>query len=353
MKGYYRRKNKLKKLVTALLALCIAASLAISCFAAEATNEGGIDVRVNGSIIAFPDAQPFIDKNDRTLIPVRFVAEELGADVSWNNEEQIAIIEQNGIRIDVPIGSNSITVTENGAARNVQMDTMAILSEDRTYVPIRYVAESLGAWVSYSDLFNTVQIYRDVLTPEEITRLHGYHDLTYEDNAKRVGESTYGLSDAIKLAVYPELAHFVGTYGFENANEWKLRNPGTANYKGNTTGITFKYGIQPDEDYAKLILAEAYSAAKDMATKGKMTVNFKSDLSNVYRSRCNSSGWSTVRGILTVSIPNAADIAWISSTYGDIIPNPILGETRSIDVEVFLTANETFGAYWREMYVLE
>jgi len=38
---------------------------------------------VNGTKINFPDAEPFIDENSRTQVPIRFVGEALGADVSW------------------------------------------------------------------------------------------------------------------------------------------------------------------------------------------------------------------------------------------------------------------------------
>jgi hypothetical protein len=159
-------------------ALCMTGAAADTTAAkSENIGSGALTVKYNGEEIVFPDAQPFIDENSRTLIPVRFVAETMGAKVSWNQEAQAAVIEQNGITVSVPIGSDTISITQDGSTSTVKMDTAALIREERTYVPIRYVAEALGAWVGYSDLFTTVQIYRDVLTPDEITRLHSSYDM--------------------------------------------------------------------------------------------------------------------------------------------------------------------------------
>jgi len=57
-----------------------------------------IRVVVNGTKINFPDAEPFIDENSRTQVPIRFVGEALGADVSWDgNTKKVTItLKANG-----------------------------------------------------------------------------------------------------------------------------------------------------------------------------------------------------------------------------------------------------------------
>lgn len=320
-----------------------------------------LTVKYNGEAITFPDAQPFVDENNRTLIPVRFVAETMGADVSWNSDAQAAVIKQNGITITVPIGSDTISVTKNGSTNTVKMDTQAVLANDRTYVPIRYVAESLGAWVSYSDLFTTVQIYKDKLTPEEIDRLHSYYDMSSGEYDKATGETSL-YTDEFLLTLYPQFAYFTGTYGFENANEWKLRNPNgiesltytwrtPTTYTGATSGDTYTYGEQPDIDFAKLILAEAYGVEKEINSAGKVTISLRTDLSCVYYSRHSTDAGTYVRGVLTVTIPQNADISWIKNNY-DFISNPKAGETRDIDVEVCVNTF-TPDVHWSEMTALK
>ncbi|SBW01102.1 exported hypothetical protein [uncultured Eubacteriales bacterium] len=326
----------------------------------ESIGSSVLTVKYNGEAVVFPDAQPFVDENSRKLIPVRFVAETMGADVSWNQETQTAVIEQNGITVSVPIGSDTITVTENGGTTAVKMDTAAISREERTYVPIRYVAEALGAWVSYSDLFTTVQIYRDVLAPADITRLHSYYDMSSGEYDKATGETPL-YTDEFLLTLYPEFAYFTGSYGFENANEWKLRNPNGSDtliytwkkpvtYTGITTGDTYTFGTQSDLDFAKLVLAEAYGVEDEINSAGKVKISLKTDLSCVYWSRHSSRAGTYVRGVLTVTIPENTDISWIKQNY-DFITNPKAGETRDIDVEIYVnTFTET--VYWNEMTAL-
>lgn len=134
----------MKKTISLIIALAVIVTAGLiggTAAAADATTAP--DVRVNTIKVAFPDAQPYVDNNSRTLIPVRFVTEALGADVSWNGKA--AVIVQDGITVTVPIGSSNITVEQNGTTRTVTMDTAAVIKEQRTFVPIRFVAEALGA----------------------------------------------------------------------------------------------------------------------------------------------------------------------------------------------------------------
>lgn len=361
----------MKKRISLLLAAVLAVSFVCATGAAavgtqtatapektESIGSSVLTVKYNGELVAFPDAQPFVDENNRTLIPVRFVAETMGAEVEWNRETQSAIIEQDGTSITVPIGSDTISVTLGGETNVLKMDTAAIVKEERTYVPIRYVAEALGAWVGYSPLFTTVQIYRDVLTPDEIDRLHGYYDMTREEALASEGKGTNDTANEDWERSFPEIAYFTGTHGFENANEWKLRNPNGIEvlkhparkpiaYVGRTSGLTYTYGAQPDLDFANLILAEARGVEKEINAEGKVTLSLKTDLSCVYASRHSNAASAYVRGVITVTIPNNADISWIKQNY-DFISQPKAGETREIDVEIRV---DTFTAniYWSEM----
>lgn len=53
-----------------------------------------VKVTLDGNEIYFPDAKPFIDQRDRVLVPIRFVLEPLGALVDWENESRTAVIKQ-------------------------------------------------------------------------------------------------------------------------------------------------------------------------------------------------------------------------------------------------------------------
>jgi len=53
-----------------------------------------VKVTLDGNEVYFPDAKPFIDERDRVLVPIRFVSEALGALVDWENESRTAVIKQ-------------------------------------------------------------------------------------------------------------------------------------------------------------------------------------------------------------------------------------------------------------------
>jgi len=89
------------------------------------------------------DVAPVI-VNERTMLPARFVAEALGAKVLWDrNTRTVSIIGEKAIAIT--IGSDTAYV--NGVA--VKLDSPAFIMDDRTYLPLRFIAENLGADVEW------------------------------------------------------------------------------------------------------------------------------------------------------------------------------------------------------------
>ena len=105
-----------------------------------------MSIKVNDNAVDFPDAKPFIDNNDRTQIPIRAVAEMLDSEVAWDDTSKTAkITSKTGDIVTLTIGSDIMTV--NG--ENVKMDTTAIIKDERTYIPVRFVAEVLGLTVEW------------------------------------------------------------------------------------------------------------------------------------------------------------------------------------------------------------
>ena len=88
------------------------------------------------------DVAPII-RNDRTMLPIRFVAKNLGAEVTWDAQFQKVSITKDDLKIEIIIGSPVAFV--NG--ENVTLDSPAFIENSRTYLPLRFVAENLGATV--------------------------------------------------------------------------------------------------------------------------------------------------------------------------------------------------------------
>lgn len=114
-----------------------------------------ISVTVNGKAVAWTDAEPFIDENSRTMVPLRAVAEALGLVVEWDGNNRIALFSKGSKIIYFPIDSMVAYTIEGGT---VTMDTAAVIVNDRTFAPIRYLAEYFGYTVGWDGATRTVLI---------------------------------------------------------------------------------------------------------------------------------------------------------------------------------------------------
>lgn len=86
-----------------------------------------------------------IVKNERTLVPVRFIAENFGAKVGWEDSTSRITISSKDNLVKLKIGDDKITVN-NVESR---LDVAAESINDRTYIPLRALAESLGKKVFF------------------------------------------------------------------------------------------------------------------------------------------------------------------------------------------------------------
>ena len=97
------------------------------------------------------DTAPVI-RESRTLLPIRFVAEAIGAKVAWNNDERKVTITLNGKIIDLWIGVNLARV--NGQYKFIDptnpLVVPVIADPGRTMLPLRFVSENLGAKVDWN-----------------------------------------------------------------------------------------------------------------------------------------------------------------------------------------------------------
>jgi hypothetical protein len=114
-------------------------------------------VVVKDNIIKF-DAPPYI-KGGRTIIPVRAITEELGAIVSYDPITQTVTVSKDGI--DIVFTINSTKVFVDGVEQ--ELDVSAEITNGRTYVPLRFIAETFGLTVTFDPDTEII----DIETPEE------------------------------------------------------------------------------------------------------------------------------------------------------------------------------------------
>lgn len=101
-----------------------------------------IEIYLDTALIEFPDQQPII-LNNRTMIPIRAVSESLGWNVSWG--ENVVTITNSYHTLILYIGKNYYTID---SVRKT-LDVPAQIINNRTMVPIRFVAEAFGYNVGY------------------------------------------------------------------------------------------------------------------------------------------------------------------------------------------------------------
>ncbi|MBO4897442.1 MAG: copper amine oxidase N-terminal domain-containing protein [Clostridia bacterium] len=142
--------KKYLKLISALLAVVV---LAVAVCAPVSADD--IKITVNGKEIK-PDTPPVI-VSDRTLVPIRFIAEAFGYEVKWLNEYKAVKIVSGDTEISMFVGSNLILKTAKGEApEELYSDVEAEIYNDRTFVPLRAAAEALGVTIEWDNDTRTV-----------------------------------------------------------------------------------------------------------------------------------------------------------------------------------------------------
>ena len=100
---------------------------------------GSNDFIVNNDVVSVEDAAPYV-ANDRTYVPFRALGEALGAKVVWDNDARTVTYTLGKTEVVMTIGEKTYTV--NGEEKT--MDVAPEITNDRTYVPVRFVGEALG-----------------------------------------------------------------------------------------------------------------------------------------------------------------------------------------------------------------
>ena len=179
----------MKRLFSLMLILALVGAMLVMPAAAAAAD---IKILLDGEAIIFPDAQPFADENSRTLVPLRPVAEALGAEVEWVQENQSAVFTKIWTQDDSPIhwDTNEDAEADSYTARitltfclssdeicieteiryydtlevyevwsnYVYMDTKLVAKDGRVFAPVRYVAENLLQDVIWEGAASAVNI---------------------------------------------------------------------------------------------------------------------------------------------------------------------------------------------------
>lgn len=159
--------NKFKKVVAA--GLCCAVLTTNTVYGAPANIAGIIRIKLNNQWVQM-EVNPFIE-NSRTLVDIDFIREELGAEASLSKDGKITVVKGH-TELVFESGKKYVKVHKNQGG-SVFMETLEIdaapqMAGKEIFVPVRYVAENLGAKVSWDNELRSViiDIEDDLITVE-------------------------------------------------------------------------------------------------------------------------------------------------------------------------------------------
>lgn len=145
-------KCNLKKLIVySTFTLC----LLFSTSRAEASK---LRVTVDGQVLNFKGQEPYISRTGRTMVPVRSLSQALGYKVVWTsyneaNKGRVDISNEDNL-VSLEIGSKIANLNGIKTPIDIQegkvVDTRIELVNNTTYVPLRFIVESLQSQLDFS-----------------------------------------------------------------------------------------------------------------------------------------------------------------------------------------------------------
>lgn len=161
----------------------------------SATPVFAIDVVVHDRALDYSSDQPPVIQNGRTLVPVRSILEAFGMTVAWAPDTRTVTCQKDNQTIQLQIDRPIATVNE----RQISLDVPPTILNGRTMVPIRFIAESLGARVEWLQANQTV--YVDSKVPEikvpminpdiDFILTHSYGDIAQKYPLEEVSIKTF------------------------------------------------------------------------------------------------------------------------------------------------------------------
>jgi hypothetical protein len=134
--------------------------------------------------------------NSVTMVPLRFVGEALGANIGWNGDTRTVTLTTTTKKVILSINSKDAVVGK----QPVTMEQPAIIMNDTTMVPLRFVAEQLGQTVTYNNQLQTITLTTDVSIAAPVTEREKLSTPTVDnlvpdpDGGKPIARATQVLS---------------------------------------------------------------------------------------------------------------------------------------------------------------
>ena len=157
----------MKKLISILLTFAFVFVSMTGCSAAESekNSQFTLTMQIGNPVMTVNGEKKNIDENgtvpvienDRTLVPIRAIIEAMGGSVLWDSETNTAVLTLGRDKITLNIGSETAFFNEEKHT----LDVAPKIINDRTMLPIRFIAESFKFSVDWNGKTETITITKD------------------------------------------------------------------------------------------------------------------------------------------------------------------------------------------------
>ncbi|MWV47100.1 hypothetical protein GRF59_26235 [Paenibacillus sp. HJL G12] len=165
-----------KFFITAMVAMTVILGFSKNSYASPAIVEKKVPILLQINeydvLYTFPK-QPYLDKNNRLMIPLRAVSELIGGNVSYNQAQKTASIQLNNKVINITVGSNIVQVNNTEKA----MDTVPVMYKQSMFVPVRALIDNLDLPSNIDPKTRMVHIESESLDKNQLIKLIKESDL--------------------------------------------------------------------------------------------------------------------------------------------------------------------------------
>ncbi|MFJ7983447.1 copper amine oxidase N-terminal domain-containing protein [Lysinibacillus xylanilyticus] len=167
----------MKKIFSGIFLAMILMLTSLPAYAAHST------IKIDGVVVT-TDAAPEV-KNNRTMVPLRVISENLGATVNWTDSK----VTLTNNKMQITLQPNSNTVIKNG--KTELLDVKPYLKNNRLFVPIRFIAETFGCQVNYQNSTVTVDTAPLVMNNVKVKAVQYEYHMTMGGVVQQIQGNTY------------------------------------------------------------------------------------------------------------------------------------------------------------------
>ncbi|WEK54192.1 MAG: copper amine oxidase N-terminal domain-containing protein [Candidatus Cohnella colombiensis] len=138
-----------------LVVLLFLSTMPLSVSAQSLYKENEVLLKLNNGYVLYSDqTMPYVDKNNRTLIPLRMIGDLLGAEVKWDDKKKEAEVGYNKVKVNFTEGKKYFS--KNG--ETVKMDTSVTIKDGTIMIPLRYIAEAFEMTLHWDKINRVVEL---------------------------------------------------------------------------------------------------------------------------------------------------------------------------------------------------